>query len=492
MQCHLRPAAINPCEEAASAKLPAILLFILSLLMISGCAGTTTFIAYPDKINPLIADLQTRKSIDFTRCFLSECKSSDMILYNMERGRIAQIVGNTDASMRDFAVSMDVIREKEQKAIVSASDIGAQAASVAVNDNAIPYEGAGYERVMLHQFQAMNYLSKNDLEGAGVEIRRANFEQEEALKRHGDELDEARKVAEEKRLENPQQVDAIKSQFSQLDEAAGKVKNSFQNAYTFYLSGFVYELTNQQNDAYIDYKKALEIFPENTVLQRDVIRLAGILEMNQDLEDFKNRFDPGPATGVAVAEKNAGELLVLFEDGFAPQKQEVKIYIPVPRAGLIAAAFPIYRSGWTSARPLLVTSGKEVVGSTETICDIRALAVKSLQEKIPVLAIRQTIRAVAKGVAAKRADEKFGALGFFGATLWNLVSETADLRSWITLPEDAQIMRVTLPAGMHKLTLQHEGSRAEADIDVNIKPGGKTILRVVRAGDVLYNAVLVF
>lgn len=492
MQCHLRPAAINPCEEAASAKLPAILLFILALLMISGCAGTTTFIAYPDKINPLIADLQTRKSIDFSRCFLSECKSSDMILYNMERGRIAQIVGNTDASMRDFAASMDVIREKEQKAIVSASDIGAQAASVAVNDNAIPYEGAGYERVMLHQFQAMNYLSKNDLEGAGVEIRRANFEQEEALKRHEDELDEARKVAEEKRLENPQQVDAIKSQFSRLDEAAGKVKNSFQNAYTFYLSGFVYELTNQQNDAYIDYKKALEIFPENTVLQRDVIRLAGKLEMNRDLEDFKNRFDPGPATGEAVAEENAGELLVLFEDGFAPQKQEVKIYIPVPRAGLIAAAFPIYRPGWTSARPLVVTSGKEVVGSTETICDIRALAVKSLQEKIPALAIRQTIRAVAKGVAAKRADEKFGALGFFGATLWNLVSETADLRSWITLPADAQIMRVTLAAGTHKLTLQHEGSRAEADIDVKIKPGGKTILRVVRAGDVLYNAVLVF
>ncbi len=465
---------------------------VATLLLMGGCAGTTTFTAYPKKINPLIADLRSGKPIDFSSCLTRESRSRDMILYNMELGRIAQIVGNTDASMQNFSASMESIREKEQKAIISASGVASQAAAVTVNDNAIPYEGEGYERVMLYHFQAMNYLAKKDLEGAGVEIRRANAEQEEALKRHERELEGAQEEAEEKKVGDPLQNSALASQYAQLDEIAGKVKNSFQNAYTFYLSGVVYELTNQPNDAYIDYKKALEIFPGNSILQREVVRLARKLEMSQELDELKARFGIDPAAVGNEIGKDAGELLVLFEDGFAPQKQEVKIPIPVPKVGVIATAFPVYTNHWIPASPLVVTEGGAAVGSTEPICDIRALAVKSLKENVPALAIRQTLRAIAKGATAKMAKDKLGALGFFGATLWNLASENADLRSWITLPEDAQIMRVTLSAGRHSLTLQHEGSMAAAKVEVDIREGGKTILRVVRAGEEMYRTALVF
>jgi uncharacterized protein len=468
-------------------KSPIFLLGIIAMSMVSGCASTSTFTAYPKKINPLISDLQTRKAIDVTQCLKSECKSNDMILYNMERGRIAQITGQPNSSMLDFSASMDSIKANEQKATISVSGIGAQLAAVATNDNAIPYEGEGYERVMLHHFQAMNYLAKKDLEGAGVEIRLANSEQEESMKRHQKELDKAEDDAKEKAIDSSKN-NAIHNQFAQLDEVAGKVKNSFQNAYTFYLSGFVYELSGQSNDAYIDYKKALEIFPTNTVLQKDVVRLARKLDMAQELSGLNLDSVKKPAAIL----NTEGELLVLFEDGFAPQKQEVKIPLPVPKVGLIAIAFPIYKTKWIDAKPLLITQGNVSLGCTETICNINALAVKSLKERIPALAIRQTVRAVAKGAAAKVASDKLGLLGTMGTTLWNMASENADLRSWVTLPGNAQIMRVNLSAGTHKLTVRQEGSLATADVDVDIKKGGKTILHVVRAENQIYSSALNF
>ncbi len=455
-------------------------------LWLSGCASTTTFTSYPSKINPLIGTLQTRQPIDFTQCLLSECKSSDAILYDMERGRFAQIEGNVDISMQDFAAAMEKIKQNDEKARISLSDIGANMAAAAVNDNAIPYEGAGYERVMLHHYQALNYLNKKDLEGAGVEVRRANAEQEDALKRHEEEIEKAQKKAEEKKIGSPLNNKQITSAYAQMDEVAGKVKNSFQNAYTFYLSGFIYEAMRQTNDAYIDYKKALEIYPENTYLQKDVIRLAKELNMGEELDAVKARFK----TDAIAIPANSGDLLVLFEDGFVSQKQQIKISLPVPKIGLLSIAFPIYNAKWTPCNPLTIEKNGDQVGSAETICDFRALSVKALKEEVPVIATRQLVRLVAKGAATKAAKDKLGVFGELGMSVWNFASENADLRSWISLPADVQVLRVALPAGNHKLALKQYGIPTTGSVDVDIAGGSKTILHVVRAGQAFYTSVI--
>lgn len=467
-------------------------LFIIpaTLLTLSGCAATSTFSAYPHKIQPLTSSLTNRTPLDLSQCLLNECKSKDQILYNMERGRYAQVIGNSDVSMADFAASMEKIRENDEKALVSVSAVGANVAATLVNDNAIPYEGEGYERVLLHHYQALNYLKKKDLDGAGVEVRRANAEQNESLKRFEKEIDGAQEEAQKKRIDtNSARID---TQYAQMDEVAGTVKNSFQNAYTFYISGFIYELLQQPNDAYIDYKKALEIYPENRYLQKDVLRLAAKLDMREELEELKQRFPRGNKRFIDEEGAGTGELLVLFEDGFVPRKFEVKIPIPVSRAGLISIAFPVYQEKWSTQVPLRILNKSELVGSTEPICDVRALAVKALKEKAPVIATRQIIRAVAKGVAAAEAKKKMGDLGQFAANVWNLVSESADLRSWLTLPSNAQILRTTLPAGSYTLSLEHPMSGNATYADVVIAANGKTVLHVVRTGPQLYSSATTF
>ena len=223
-----------------------------------------------------------------------------------------------------------------------------------------------------------------------------------------------------------------------------------------------------------------------------MLRLAGKLEMRDELDELKLRFASGSQLFTAESGADSGELLVLFEDGFVPQKHEIKISIPVSKSGLVSIAFPIYQEKWSPQIPLRILKNNELIGSTEPICDVRALAVKALKEKAPVIATRQIIRAVAKGVAGEAAKKKMGDFGQLASNVWNLVSESADLRSWLTLPANAQILRTTLPAGSYKLTLQHPMAGSSSYSDINITAGGKSVLLVNRAGQQLYSSVTQF
>ena len=80
-------------------------------------------------------------------------------------------------STSDVALAEEVIEEDEvidDKARLTLSGTGAAGSSLLTNDNAIPYKGSGYERVMVHEFQAFNYLGLGDAQGATVELRRAS------------------------------------------------------------------------------------------------------------------------------------------------------------------------------------------------------------------------------------------------------------------------------------------------------------------------------
>lgn len=438
----------------------------------------------------MINDMRNSKPIDLTRQFNGRINSSDKILYLTEMGRIAQIQGDFVRSKKSFESAIQAIKESDQKAVMSASGAVAQASSVIVNDNTIPYKGDGYERVMLHHFQALNYLAQNDVENAGVEIRLANAEQENALKLHEQEIERAQESARKQNISG-QEPGAVVNAYAQMDAAIGGIKSSFQNAATFYLSGVIYEALSQANDAYIDYKKALEIFPNNIYLQKDAIRLARQLNMGSDLNKFKSLYPAAFEIKQSVP-KNSGELIVLFDDDFVAQKQQIKIPIPISlqTINFIAVAFPIYNIRPFNPAGLYIQEFGNMLGETQPICNLNALALKSLKEKVPVVTIRQLIRAGAKASMAKVAEKQGGWLGSLAASVYNVFSENADLRSWVTLPADVQIMRLNLSPGEHQFNIFHKESDANTALNVNIKEKTKTIVYIIRAGNKLYSKVM--
>jgi hypothetical protein len=454
---------------------------VSAVLLLGGCASSSMFSSYPSQMQPIKQEIEAKQYKLAQTTLDAHRKDADKILYMMERGRVSQLANDRKSSIEDFKEVIAAMEANEEKAKISLSDTAAQGTALLSNDNAIPYTGDGHERVFVHQYQAMNYLFSNDLDAASVEVKRANIEQKVALDEHEDEL----AAAEEKGREYAEGNKSFMAAFSAMDSVAGKVKNSFQNAYTFYVSGLIYEILGKPNDAYIDYKKALEIFPENVYVQKDVLRLAKQLSMTDDYEMYKKRYP----IEVSNPGKDEGELVVLFEHGFAPAKTETSV--PVFTGNQVQkVAFPIYAMQWQDPSSLTVAiDGGAPIGTTSPIVYVQAMAVKALQEKLPAMLTRQILRVVAKKKMAEQAGKAGGAWVKLGADIFNIVSENADRRSWLTLPNDAQILRSALPEGEYQLSLNN--GKAAGMMKVKVEPGKWTVVRVVATEHTLHTDAIV-
>lgn len=467
------PLSVLSAYLTSRLRISRLAIWLLLAITLTACAMGSVFVSYPSQAKKyrlaLIED-DTEKVLEQLD---KKRNDKDKILYLMERGRIAQLSGDYAGSLKDFDDVINAVRENEDKAKISASDLGAKSSAMISNDNAIPYKGESFEHILVHHYQALNYLAKGDLSGAGVEIRRANVLQVEALEEHTKDIAKAEQQAEEQGV--PAERDsAVSSHFAEMDEAAGKVKSSFQNAYTFYLSGLVYEALGQANDAYIDYKKALQIFPGNRYLQNDLLRLARRLGMREDYDQFKKRFN----RDAAETKPETGSLVVIFEQDFIAAKDEVKVPIPTIH-GWVTVAFPIYREPWHANMPLAIRSGDSLLGSTDEIVDLHGIAARALKENMPAIIIRQTIRATSKYALQKNAADNGGLFAGLATQIYNIASENADRRSWLTLPNNAQILRAEIPAGEHQI-YAHTQDTPIATIDM--KPGRIVIVKVTRAG----------
>jgi hypothetical protein len=491
---------------------------LAALLLGSGCSSTSVFRSYPSQINPVIAKVRNNETLK-EQLFVRQTQGKDKTLYLMERGRVSQLYRDAAGSRTNFEAAIAAIRVSDESARISASDAAAQSSAILLNDNTIPYKAAGYERVMLRYLQAVNYLQAGDLDGARVEIANADAEQRSAAERHAREVEKARKMAAEREAagrsspasrSTPQQGSAppaadfgatmrsvnaaLNDKYAGLDEVAGNVKNSFQNGSAYYLSGLIYESLKDDNNAYISYKQALELFPENKTLQNDVARIAMKDARADDLAELKSRFGLTDADVKGLVEPTGfGRVVVLYEDGFVTQKREIKLPIPVigletsgsgPRRidtqGIAYIVFPVYEVQRSHPSPLSVAAG-DLKGATMLVCDVNALAVKSLKENAPAMVVRLVARLVAKTAATKVAYDEAGPLGGLLSSALASVTESADLRSWLTLPQDIQVYRTSLAAGLHPLTLS-AGGGSEHKLEIKVEAGRTTFVHVVGAG----------
>lgn len=459
------------------------LAIIASTLLITACAGSSSiFYSYTGSMRVVKEDISNYQYAPAVKKLKDGITGDDKQLYLLESGRITQIAGHHSSSEAYFKNVIQLLTEQEEQAEYRISSGARQVGAVFLNDNAIPYEIAPYEKIMLHQFQAFNYLDNNNIEAAGVEIRRANALQNEMLEKFSNELDEAEKEAAKKHIELGQFNSVMQQNMTTMDAVAGRVKNQFQNAYTFYASAVLHEIMGNPNDAYIDYKKAVEIFPQNSYLQDDILRLAKKLNFKKEYRKFNRQFGRKSAKKNS---KNNGELVVFFEEGFVSEKQQLALPIPTVH-GLVPIAIPYYNSAWQSPLPLTVFSGGKSIGKSEPIVYVESLAVKELKEHIMPIVTRQFIRAVIKYQLTKELHKNGGTLGLIIGSIANAVTEQADLRSWLTLPHNAQIVRKTLKKGKHKIGFKYAGSAIFGLMDVDINPGQITLVRVIETNGKLH------
>lgn len=470
---------------------------VLAAGLVLATAGCGTFSHYPAGMErTTLGPLRAGQKPDYQKTFGKRTKGNAGALFALELGRTAQLEGDFAASRAAFEEAFARIEDLDNRAVVSARGAAAQGGAVLVNDKTIPYRTPAYERTLAHHYQALNFLAQGDLTGAGVEVRRANREQEEALRRREKEVAKS-KSPQENVAPDDARDPHLGAVYAGLDQVAGAVKSSFQNAATFYVSAVIWEMLGELNDAYIDVKKALEIAPENHFLQLDAVRLAKRLGMREDLADYERRFPRAAKMPAAGSEKLADKarLVVVYEAGLVPPKVEISVPYPLTSTDSIGAiALPTYAAPAPPAAPVRVALDGQPLASTAPICDVGALAARALEERMPGILARQLARAVAKGAASKAAHDQGGTAGELtelAVLIYNLASEQADLRSWLTLPAHVQVFGAFVEPGDRSVVLAGPGAGTTWSGTVTLRPGKTTLIHVTHVDLAVYSHVFV-
>lgn len=449
--------ALTFFKQRCSFKRLLIFSLILSFSACTSIGFTDLFSDYAEQLkNARNAQLRGDFKAAATMIVEPKANQNNYTLNLLEKARLHYLANDWAQSQKDFTLVSNELDAEATKAKLRLSSGVSNIAALVSSDNAIAYQVPPYEQTMLYSYQALNYLFLGQLEGALVEVRRANLVQENALKQNQQHLS--------KQEANFDQ-NSLNQAYPSMSAMIGDIKNGFQNAYTFYLSALLYEAALQPNDAYIDYKRALEIYPNNHYLQQDVLRLATKLNMTNDLALFSNKYGAYQATKIT----GGGELVILLEYGAINPKQEVSVNLPIysgfnqPR--FFSFALPAYKGTLTRYPPLRINVAGQTFTS-EQIVRLQSLASKQLQEQMPGLVTRQALRLVAKEKLRSTMSKQGGDLGNILAVIYNVSSEQADTRSWLTLPDEVQILRLSLPAGKQQIDFNFGDNKQLIEVDI--------------------------
>ena len=389
------------------------------------------------------------------------------ILDNFEKGRVYLLNNDDEQSLSAFKLSDQAIRKEQDKATVSLSDTATSIGSLAVNDNLKLYQPADYELGFLHLYLGLNYIKENKLDDALVEMRRANQVQERAKAERERQLEAAQSEMESKGL-----TPNLGSVLSKYPDA-GKKLQAVQNAYLMYLSALLYEADNDLNSAYVDYRRALAVMPDNQTVIDSTMRTARRLGMSEDLRLLEKRYGKAKAN---IPGK--GRVIVLQEQDTVEAMQDWKLSLPLydsrGNGALYSLALPYYPSvSSVQFSPLRVN--QQVIPKA-LLADVNLMAQQDLSERMPSIVIRQALRVVAKDQLRREAAGKDD-VGNLLFNVWNTLTEQADTRSWQTLPAQVYSSTLMVDAGKQRLDIGGE------TYQFNVSEGNTVLVWLSRQGN---------
>ncbi|SMR99533.1 hypothetical protein VIM7927_00759 [Vibrio mangrovi] len=397
------------------------------------------------------------------------------ILDNLEKGRVYFLNHDVQKSQSFLAQSDQAVRRQQDEAIISVSREAASFGSLVANDNLTEYVPADYELGFLHLYLALSYVYDNQLEDALVELRRANQVQEKARNQRQDEL-----LKEKDQLKREGVHTNVGSLLANYP-SSGTTLQSIQNGYLFYLSALLYEANGDLNDAYVDYRRALAVAPDNASVAGSALRCAQKLGMNQDVTLLRKKYGAPQRPG-----KKQGRVIIIQEQGIVDQlkgwEQSLPVYDSNGRMNLYSVALPYYPAYHASnAFPV---SLNEMMVEGDRLVDTNMMARKQLNERITSIVFRQILRLTLKNALRKEStkdDNNNVDVANIVMNVWNTLTEQPDTRSWITLPGAVFSATTIVSAGEQTLTV---GSQSYS---FRVPEQGTTLVWLSRQGE---NAVI--
>ncbi len=407
--------------------------FVILVLLFSSC---TTYPTVQPQVNSFIVAGKVEHALKVMDTHGQAYGKNSELLYLLDRGLVLHLAKKYKESIRAFEKAK---RKFDELITVSVSK---ELGTWVVNDYSAPYRGEDFERVLINVFQALNFVALGEINEALVEARDVNS-----------------------------QLSIINQQYK-ADQ-----KNVYRDdAFARLLMGVLYEANQtamDNNDAFIEYANAVKIYEGDyrfnyelimpTLLKENILSMSEFMG-RQEVSKYKKKF--GNISYPSLTEKKKkSEVFVIQYNGYAPIKIQNEIPIPLP-GGIVKFAFPKYHQrvySFASSRVIAVNGSNSFQVESELVQDIGAIALKNLERRKTRLIAKALVRPIGKYMLSKTlekaARDKWGNKGgdatLLATQLWNFASETADLRSWQTLPDQIRMARLILPAGTYDLTLEN-------------------------------------
>ncbi len=385
---------------------------------------------------------------------LSQLRSNfgekDALLYYLDKGMIGHLQENYETSNYYFELALEKIES------LYAKSISKEALTYITNDLAQPYRGEDFEKVLIHYYMALNYLMMNNLESALVECRRVDLT------------------------------------LTELNDKYKKKNRYKSDAFVHYLMGMIYEADGDINDAFIAYRNAYETYESDyeefyglsapLQLKRDLLRTSKTLAFQQEYNKYEKAF-PNVIYRPQKRYRENSELILIWDNGLVPFKSEGRLNLQIDDEGAddyIQIAFPVYQRRPPQGEKAEISVGGKSARS-EVYEDLSDIAIKNLEDRSLRIMAKGAIRAGLKYGLQKSVEKEYGETAGCLVNIFNVATEQADTRGWITLPDNIQVARLLCPPGRYTVLLTLKswsgGTMEQVRFDnIELKAGKKKFL----------------
>jgi hypothetical protein len=408
--------------------------FLAAALALGGCA-----LNYMDVMRQVDQDLASQKPDAALKALDKLAGGGDQALYLLNKAMVLRMTGDYAASVQVFEQAKPLMQYLE------ATSVSESAAAFTFTENLRAYQPPLYERLLMHVYQGLNYLQLHQPDAARVEA----VQMDDLLKR--------------------------------LYPGAAAAPNG-SDAFPRYFSGLIYENMGEYSDAMIAYRQAYKAYKAQGTsddaipddLKLSLCRFAEYLGLDEELEDYKKRFDLKQWPPVNKQDEE-GQLLFVFSDGMGPVKYAQSSLLPDPVNGhYYSITLPVLRRRPPGIGGATISAGGAEAG-TEKVANIAADASQQMAADRPKLLAAEFARNVTRSAVANQADKNAQGLGSLISLVASAVDQ-ADTRIWATLPDNIQLARLRLAPGTYDLTVELRGGRGGSRMlkGVTISPGQMT------------------
>jgi hypothetical protein len=426
---------------------------LLLALTLSGCAAVRS---YEGELG-LTLQQASMGNVDgaIRRLEANTRGSGKDVLYYFELGMLQRLGRRYEESDKAWLTAQALIEARERSTLAAGSDALLAASSYLISDKMRTYEVHDYEKVMLLTYIALNHLAMGRYDDARVAIKQTHELEAEIAERRARQIAEVEADAKKRgAVIDFKELNGYPVQILDNPEV-NALKNSYQSALSHYLAGFVYESLGEPSLAAPGYRLANELQPHQPALE----------EALRGLEQRLSAPDDGMT-----------DVLFLVSSGTAPILRAQQFMFPVIvdyRTVLIPVSFPVLLPSPTDDAPTgLVVGGAQRLTLTP-IASIDLMARRGLKDDMPGIMLRAAIRSTASAVLQVQAQRNSNsnsnaapALGL-AIALASAVLQTADDRTWRTLPAAVYIARARLPPGVHVINVQTRLGENTARVNIS-------------------------